>query len=38
VLAESKVVVGSIKMELIEYAGLKNETIFLEKKQHRKKE
>ena len=38
ILAESKVVVGSIKMELIEYSGLKNEAVFLEKKQRRKKE
>lgn len=36
ILAESKVVVGSIKMELIEFSGLKTQPIFVEEKRKRR--
>lgn len=33
IMAESKVVVGSIRMELIEFSGLKNKTVFVKDKK-----
>lgn len=36
ILAESKVVVGSIKMELIEFSGLKTQPTFVEAKRRKK--
>ena len=36
IMAESKVVVGSIKMELIEFSGLKNQAVFEEGRRKKK--
>lgn len=36
IMAESKVIVGSIKMELIEFSGLKNPPAFIEEKKKKK--